>query len=120
MQCVKCGGDVWDNRQKKVAGQMKPNAPDFSCKDKDGCGWVQWPPKTKASPVGTSAPIAPPSAPQAQPGAPDRRAQLVALYWECFDTILGGVAHRKLTDMFKPEHLASMTSTLYIALSKTL
>ena len=121
MQCVKCGGDVWDNRQKKVAGQMKPNAPDFSCKDKDGCGWVQWPPKTKASSVGTSAPIAPPSAPQAQSGAPgSQQARLTTLYWECFDEILAGIAKRKLTDLFKAENYPAMVSTLYIQLAKSL
>lgn len=40
MQCEKCGGDCWDNRQKKT----NPKAPDFKCKDVS-CGWVKWPPR---------------------------------------------------------------------------
>ena len=48
MTCPDCGGDVWDNRSKKRAGEMKPNGPDFACKDKEHCGWIQWPPKDKA------------------------------------------------------------------------
>src|SRR5437762_14358313 len=47
MTCPECGGDVWDNRPKKRAGEMKPNGPDFACKDKENCGWLQWPPKVK-------------------------------------------------------------------------
>lgn len=47
--CPKCGGDMWDNREKKRSGRFKKNAPDFSCKNKDGCGYQlwpgQWPPK---------------------------------------------------------------------------
>lgn len=34
LSCPSCGGAVWDNRQKDWE-----NAPDFRCKDKDGCGW---------------------------------------------------------------------------------
>jgi len=124
MQCPKCGGDVWDNRSKKLAGGMKPNAPDFSCKNKESCGWVQWPPKTKASPVPVAAPepvLGQPSPVLAPSGAiVGKQAALVGLYWECFDEVLAGVARRKLTDMFKPEHLAAMTSTLYIQLAKSL
>lgn len=46
-RCPKCGGEVWDNRQenlKRVAKGQKER-PEFSCKDKDGCGWIQWPEK---------------------------------------------------------------------------
>lgn len=46
-ECPKCGGELWDNRPKKRSGEMKPNAPDFACKDKENCGWLQWPPKDK-------------------------------------------------------------------------
>lgn len=45
MKCPDCGGDTYDNRQRKAKGEMKRNAPDFKCKDKGGCGWVQWPEK---------------------------------------------------------------------------
>ena len=45
MACPKCGGEVWDNRAKKASGEMKPTAPNAACKDRDGCGWKDWPPK---------------------------------------------------------------------------
>ncbi len=113
MECPKCHSGVYDNRPKKLTGEFKPNAPDFKCQNK-ACDWKQWPPKAQASPVATAAPIAPPSAPQAHGNGSGRDAQLVALYWACFDEILEGVARRKLTDLFKPEHLMAATSTLYI------
>jgi hypothetical protein len=36
--CPKCGGGVWDNRKDKKS----PKAPDYKCKDKDGCDWAFW------------------------------------------------------------------------------
>src|SRR6266550_3118270 len=45
--CPQCGGEIWDNRAKKRAGEMKAAAPDYACKDKENCAWVQWPPKLK-------------------------------------------------------------------------
>jgi hypothetical protein len=42
--CPKCGGPTWCNIEKKAAGEFKPTAPDYKCKDKD-CGGVIWPPK---------------------------------------------------------------------------
>lgn len=42
-ECPECGEGVWDNRPKKQSGKFKANAPDFSCKNKDGCGWAFWP-----------------------------------------------------------------------------
>ena len=119
MQCVKCGGEVWDNRQKKASGEFKSNGPDFSCKNKDGCGWVQWPPKTKASPVATQAPIAPPSAPQAHSNG-SRDAQLVALYWTCFDEVLQGLKTRSMASGFPGSEIAACVATLFIARSKIL
>jgi hypothetical protein len=57
MQCEKCGGECWDNRKENAkrleAGQKL--RPDFSCKDKDGCGWVKWPPKTPKKENGKQA-----------------------------------------------------------------
>lgn len=46
MNCEKCGGECWDNRE-KVRGGWK--GPLWKCKDKS-CAWVQWPPKDKPSP----------------------------------------------------------------------
>ena len=42
--CPKCGGPMWDNREKKATGKFKPTSPDFSCKDKE-CGGAIWPEK---------------------------------------------------------------------------
>jgi len=47
MECPQCGKPVWDNREenkKRIAEGQKPR-PEFSCKDKDVCGWVKWPAK---------------------------------------------------------------------------
>jgi len=41
-ECPNCGGQIWDNRAKKASGTFKANSPDFSCRDKDNCGWVAW------------------------------------------------------------------------------
>ena len=41
-ECEDCGGEVYDNRAKKAAGEMKATAPWFACKDA-GCGWKKWP-----------------------------------------------------------------------------
>lgn len=132
MQCVKCGGDVWDNRPKKLAGGMKPNGPDFACKNKESCGWVQWPPKVGASPVQAPPPsyqqvmaprlaqseIASPVAPQAQPAPSGRDVLIQELFWDSFDAVLEGVAKRKLADWAKPETIASLTATMFIQRSK--
>jgi len=39
--CPDCGGEMWDNREKKASGQFKPTSPDFACKDKQ-CGKAIW------------------------------------------------------------------------------
>lgn len=40
--CPRCSGAVWDNRAKKASGQFSAKSPDYTCRDKDGCGWVLW------------------------------------------------------------------------------
>lgn len=40
--CPACDGPMWNNLEKKAAGQMKATAPDFKCKKKD-CEGVFWP-----------------------------------------------------------------------------
>ena len=32
--CPQCGGEMYDNREKKASGQFKPTSADFTCKDK--------------------------------------------------------------------------------------
>lgn len=50
--CPTCQGPMWDNREAKNAGRMKPRAPDFKCKVKE-CGGLywsgQWPPPPEAT-----------------------------------------------------------------------
>lgn len=41
MDCAKCGGECYDNREKVNDGWKGPV---FKCKDAE-CGWTQWPPK---------------------------------------------------------------------------
>lgn len=55
-KCPQCGGKVWDNTEenkKRIANGQKPR-PEYSCKDKEGCGWVKWaerPKKTFVKPI---------------------------------------------------------------------
>lgn len=39
--CPTCGGAQWDNREKKLSGEYKANAPDTRCRNRDcdGCIW---------------------------------------------------------------------------------
>lgn len=49
IKCPKCGGPVWDNREKKAKGTLKANAPDAKCKDTK-CGEVIWHVKADEAP----------------------------------------------------------------------
>ena len=51
-KCGKCGGGVWDHREKSATGWRGPV---FKCKDK-ACDWVQW---KNSSPKPVISPIAP-------------------------------------------------------------
>lgn len=46
-KCPNCNGEIWDNveanNERALVG--KTLRPDYSCKDKDGCGWLLWRPK---------------------------------------------------------------------------
>lgn len=50
MQCPKCEGQMWDNRQQNVERVAKglKRTPDFKCKNEE-CGHVIWPPKDKTA-----------------------------------------------------------------------
>lgn len=118
MVCVKCGGEVWDNRAKKASGEFSAKGPDFACKDKTGCGWVQWPPKGKAAAAPT-IPAAPQAPIVADPVAPSPRDLLIQeLFWDSFDAVLAGVKKRVLTDFFTSDDIAALTATLFIQRSK--
>lgn len=47
--CPTCRGKMWDNREKKRAGEMSAKAPDFKCRDKE-CDGVIWPPRSSSKP----------------------------------------------------------------------
>ena len=119
MQCPKCNGDVWDNRAKKAEGKFRPNAPDFSCRDKS-CGWNSGFGKAGGIPIHPQAPIVAPSAPQPQngPSVSPRDTLIQELFWDSFDAVLQGIAKRKLVDWAKPETVASLTATMFIQRSK--
>jgi hypothetical protein len=38
---------MWDNTEKNKEREQegKKNLPQYSCKDKEGCGWIMWPDK---------------------------------------------------------------------------
>jgi hypothetical protein len=46
MNCPLCGGEMWDNRQRKT----NPKQPDFKCKDPQ-CTGVIWPPIKPKTPM---------------------------------------------------------------------
>ena len=48
-KCPDCGKAIWNNieeNKKRIANGQKPR-PEYSCKDKEGCGWVKWAEKPK-------------------------------------------------------------------------
>lgn len=110
MQCPKCQSDVWDNGAKVATGWRGPL---LKCKNQN-CDWLTWPPKAKASPVATQAPIAP----QPQPGPSSREAQLGDLYWRCFNEVLTTLKQEKLVDLFHGDAIAAMVATLFIQRAK--
>ena len=61
--CPVCSGPMWDNRQKKASGAMSAKAPDFKCKDKQGCEGVIWPPRSGGSRPRVQSASPPPAAP---------------------------------------------------------
>lgn len=130
MICPKCQkSEVWDNGPSKAAGKIKPNAPDLACKDKEGCGWKQWPPK---GPVTGYAKEQTPKQPLSERPAPLRETepmpwdtnpkdeQLVALYWDCYDRVLAGLKTRAIRDGFHDEQIAACVATMFIARSRAL
>ena len=52
-ECPNCGGQVWDNTERNNERALKGEKlmPDFSCKDKAICKWVQWRPRKAEKPI---------------------------------------------------------------------
>lgn len=70
MKCPECGGDVWDNTAENDKREQNGEKlrPDYSCKDKDGCGWLMWREKGKKKILVESLPK--------EPKKPDPRPDL--------------------------------------------
>lgn len=119
MTCPKCGKPMLDVRGVKT----NPKSPDFQCPDasclnEKGYRTGVWL-KAKASPVAAQAP----SAPQAHSGPSgngSRDAQLVELYWRCFDEVLQGLKTRSMASGFPGSEIAACVATMFIARSKIL
>ena len=128
--CPKCGGAMWDNRERK----QNPKAPDFKCKDKS-CDGVIWPPRgQKAAPAPTPTAKQPVSlggplgewdviegeekaavAAIQQAATPDRFAQLAALYDRCLTHALShtpALIKSRVGD--SPEAVSARAATLFI------
>lgn len=47
VNCPNCGGPIYNNIAKNAerVARGEKSMPNFTCKDKDGCGWKEWPPK---------------------------------------------------------------------------
>ena len=116
-QCPKCGGEIWSNAHKNEqrANEGKRPLPLFACKDKDGCGWIKWPPKGQqsggAGSRGHSA-----SAGNAGAG-PKHSRPLGPLYNECA-RIAAAVVKLHVPNA-TPTDVVAATATLFIAAANT-
>ncbi len=47
--CPECKGEVWNNTEENNNREANGEKlrPDYSCKDKEGCGWLMWREKGK-------------------------------------------------------------------------
>lgn len=136
MNCPDCGGPMWDNRAKKASGVYKPTSPDYSCKDRDGCGkgvWLEPKSEPKAKAKSTAAgPGMPSEASEVAHRIPEpktpatevgRDTQLLTLYDHCFAHVLKLANQQNAlvgTDGINltSEDVMQGTATLYIARSR--
>lgn len=106
--CPKCGGNMWDNLDSK----KNPKAPDYACKDKQGCGAGVWLKDTEkaalratATPTNGTGPI---QAKRPQP-------ILDKLFRQC---IIAAEAMAK--DLYKDGDTAGIAADLSLKLATTL
>ena len=119
--CPECGGDVYDNREKKASGQYKANGPDFACKDKDGCAWKGWPPRQKGQGKGQGG-GGRPAPPQRTPAEErkrlvERRSRVREAYKDCVRFVLdeiGPLLSARSMSLL-PETVQSMAFTVFKA-----
>jgi len=131
MECPSCKGLMLDMRATKVGKQPDYTCANPACVNDKGYRtgvWLRRGPQPLVTGYAkeqapkqplTERPAALRETGDALPWETDPRDErAVLLFWDCFDKVLEGVARRKLTDLFKPENLASLTATLYIQRSK--
>ncbi len=113
MNCPQCGGEVWNNAQKNEqrARDGKKPMPLFTCKDKDGCGWVKWPPKGQKP---TSEPGA--GRTGGSPASGAARRPLGPLYYDCLKIAKSCV--EKEVKGALPADIIAAAATLFIAASR--
>src|SRR5882672_5378356 len=114
MNCPQCGSEVWNNAQKnqqRVAEGKRP-LPLMACKDKDGCGWVKWPPKGGQSgggaPRGQGTPAPAPARGASRPLGP--------LYNDCM-RIAVAVVNLHVKNAL-PADVIAAAATLFIAATR--
>ena len=115
MDCPNCGGEVWNNAQKNRdrESEGKKPLPLYACKDKDGCKWVQWPPRNA-----TAAKPAPRA--QGTPPAPSVRSTrpLGPLYYACMK-IAAATVKQHIGDKATPADIVAACATLFIGATNT-
>lgn len=106
-KCMKCGGPVYDNRQKKLS----PKSPDFKCQDQT-CGEAFW---LKAKSL--------PAAPRGSGGSGYQRTakweswvKLQAAYWRCLNIAKTQIL--KALPNALPSDILAGAATLFIAVAR--
>lgn len=109
MNCPQCGGATWNNdlKNRQRASEGKKPLPLWACKDKDGCGWVKWPPKDTA-----------PRANGSGNGVPRSTAPLAPVYADCMDIASRAVKHY-IGDKATAADIVAAAATLFIAATDT-
>lgn len=109
-ECPRCSGEIWNNIEKKRSGMMKKTGPDYACKDKDGCGWVKWPPKGQR-PQGQGN-----GAPAGDRGQKGPSRPIAPLYRGCVRVAVKVLA--ELVPNATPADVVASAATLFIATTR--
>lgn len=102
MNCPKCGGPTWDNRNDK----RNPRSPDYKCKNKQ-CGEGVWEKKSAIAPAVSNG---------NGHGAPLGGRPLATLYYDCLD-VAKRIVSKQLANPTN-EEILSATATIFIAASR--
>lgn len=115
MNCPQCGGEVWNNARlnEKRANEGKKPLPLQVCKDKDGCGWVKWPPKGQQN--GGSGGAARGNGTGAQ--APRATRPLGPLYYNAMR--IANETLKKVRPDATAQDLVAATATIFIQAAQT-